>query len=390
MMDLKSGTPLADLRIISPGRHASYAIDMPGFGMVDTAVREYRISALGRYLVAPQSIIVKRRLVGCDIHWKASSGSRILPQFVRSWIGKGNGHREPMTLTTEEQDTSNRLSDGGLRAHIQGIEEKLRPFDQLQKALARIDTSKVESIVGICKDRIGGKSHLTISGDPAKQLNYVKKNATLDVPVKLARAQISDGLFELQGFDIHQYAPEATYPLVRMHHKGKTVACVLNDDNSVAFWLDDPKVIGYLQLFDYCLQNNRRMHESLSRCLTGSADPMRLLFNQALEIDYAKARLPELYREILEDSDKTSHMARSIKQSLNHHQLGVSLNSILHQDVDGGGVRTDISILQEMRALEPIRKQFPDVFNAVTQRAALSDAGRFYLLDSISGVDHEA
>lgn len=388
MIDLESATPSAELRIISPGRHANYAIDMPGTGEVNTAAREYRISALGRYLVAPQSIIVKRRLVGCEIHWKASSGSRFIPQRLRSRMEKKNLHTVPTTLTTEAQDASHRLSDNGLRSHIQQLEEKLRPFDPFQKALARIDASKVETVVGLCKDRIGGKSQLTISGDPVKQLDYVKKNAALDVPVKLARAQISDGLFELQGFDVTQYAPEETYPLVRMRRNGKAAACVLNEDHSVAFWLDDPKVIGYLQLFDYCLQNNRRMRESLGRCLTGGAVPMRLLFNQTLEIDYGKARLPALYREILEENDQESPMARSIKQNLNHHQLGVSLNSILHQG--GGGVCTEISILQEMRALEPIRKQFPDVFNAVTQRAAFSDAGRFYLLDSISGVDHEA
>lgn len=390
MMDLESGTSLTGLRIITPGGHADYAIDLPGSGKVNIAAREYRISALARYLIAPQSIVVNRRLVGCDIHWKVSSRLRIVPQFVRSWFGQVNRQPEQTTLTSEVQDTLHRLSDDDLRTHFLGIEEKLRPYDLFHKSLTRIDLSKVDNIVGVCKDRIGAKSHLTISGDPEKQLDYVKKNAGRDVPVKLARAQISDGLFELQGFDVSQYAMEKNYPLVRMVHNGKVVACVLNEDHSVDFWLDEPKVIGYLQLFDYCLQNNPRMRESLGRCLTGAAVPMRLLFNQALEIDYGKARLPALFREILQDSDRTSHVASSIKQSLNHHQLGVSLNSVLHQGIDGGGVCTEISILQEMRALEPIRERFPDVFNAVTQRAALSDAGRFYLLDSISGVDHDA
>jgi hypothetical protein len=366
-----------------------YAIEMPGVDKVNMAAREYRISALGRYLVAPQSIIVKRRLVGCDIHWKASTGSRMVPRFVRSWLGiKDSGH-EQTTLTSEARNTSHRFLDDGLRKHLSGIEAKLRPFDPLQKALTRIDPLKVENIVGICKDRMGARSHLTISGDPVKQLDYIKKNTGRNVPVKLAQAQISDGLFELQGFNVSQHAMEETYPLVRMLHNGKVMACVLNEDHCVDFWLDDPKVIGYLQLFDYCLQNNLRMRESLGRCLTGGAVAMRLLFNQALEIDYGKAQLPAFYREILEESDRTSYVARSIKQRLNHHQLGVSLNSILHQDIDGGGVCTEISILQEMRALEPIRERFPDVFNAVTRRAALSDAGRFYLLDSISGVDHD-
>lgn len=389
-MESKSSTSLADLRIITPGCQATYTIDIPGSGMVNTAAREYRISALGRYLIAPQSIVVKRRLVGCEIHWKRSSGSRIFPNFIRSWFGKGNDHPPHKTIMAEDQNKSCRLTDEGLRLHFQGIEKKLRPFDPFQKALVGIEPSKVANIVGICKDRIGGRSHLTISGEPDKQLDYIKKKFGVNVPVKLAQAQITDGLFELQGFNVSQDASAVTYSLVRMFHNGKAHACVLNDDLSVAFWLDDPKVIGYLQLFEYCLQSNRQMRESLGQCLAGDALPMRLLFNKALEIDYGKAQLPALYREILEDKDNTGHMANSIKQNLNHHQLGVSLNYISHQGENGGGVHTEISILQEMRAIEPLRERFPHVFKAVTQKAAVSDAGRFYLLDSISGVDHEA
>jgi hypothetical protein len=46
---------------------------------------------------------------------------------------------------------------------------------------------------------------------------------------------------------------------------------------------------------------------------------------------------------------------------------------------------TDISVLHDLRALEPLRKNLPHVYSAVVKRAVISEAGKFYLLDSING-----
>lgn len=389
MVDRPSESPSNNLWIISSGRFVNFTVDGPGQEKDSATAREYRISALGRYLIAPQPITVKRRLIGCEVHWKTSDGPRLLPKSMISFFKMGTARRPPMTLIIDDRDFYSRLSNENLQAHIKAIEDKLRPYDTFHRALARIDTSRVAGITGICQDRVGARSHLTISGDSVEQLDYVTKHVANEVPVQLKCAQIADGLFELQGFDVTQWDPESTFSLVRMYHNEKAAVCVLNDDHTIAFWLDDPKVIGYLQLFEYCLQTNDRMRESLGRCFSGNAELMRLMFNQALEIDYGQAQLPAIFREIIEGVDKTGQVTRTIKQSLNYHQLGVSLNSLLHRGADDGALCTDISVLQDMRALEPVRKRFPEVFKAVTQRASHSDAGRFYQLESIHGIDYD-
>ena len=46
---------------------------------------------------------------------------------------------------------------------------------------------------------------------------------------------------------------------------------------------------------------------------------------------------------------------------------------------------THVCILHDLRALEPLRKSLPAVYAEVSRRAFSTEAGRFYVLDSISG-----
>jgi hypothetical protein len=50
---------------------------------------------------------------------------------------------------------------------------------------------------------------------------------------------------------------------------------------------------------------------------------------------------------------------------------------------------THISILQYLRALEPIRERLPNLFEELDKRAAHSEEGKFYLLESICGARHD-
>lgn len=388
-MSKTSGPPSDNWWIISSGRDTKFAINRPGFEQAITTASEYRVSALGRYLIAPEPITVERRLVGCEVHWKRSSHQRFIPKFIRSLLGMPTDPLPILELTIDAPYAFSNISDKDLYSHIKSVEDKLRSFDGMCQALANIDLSQVAGIVGICQDRAGVRSRLTISGDPKIQLEYVRKYAANDVPIRLERSYIADGLFELQGFDATRWDFGSVHALVCMNHQDTARACVLNEDHTIAFWLDDPKMVGYLQLFEYCLQTNRQMRESLGQCFAGNAAPMRLMFNQALEIDYAKAQLPEIFHEIVKDCDQQVHMTQAIKKSLNRLQLGVSLNSFINQGESDGALCTDVSVLQEVRALEPVREQFPEIFHAVTQQATQGEAGRFYLLDSIRGVDHD-
>jgi len=77
-----------------------------------------------------------------------------------------------------------------------------------------------------------------------------------------------------------------------------------------------------------------------------------------------------------------------IQPILNHLQIGISLSYIMLSDSQRDRMHTDISVLHDLRALEPLRKNLPHVYSAVVKQATVSEAGRFYLLDSINGYNN--
>ena len=74
-----------------------------------------------------------------------------------------------------------------------------------------------------------------------------------------------------------------------------------------------------------------------------------------------------------------------VQPILNHLQIGISLSYVLLSDCPQEKMLTVISVLHDLRALEPLRKNLPHVYSAVVKRAMISEAGRFYLLDTING-----
>ena len=50
---------------------------------------------------------------------------------------------------------------------------------------------------------------------------------------------------------------------------------------------------------------------------------------------------------------------------------------------------TNISIMHDLRALDPIKQMVPQVYAEIRKRAYPSEAGRFYLLDAIKGYPNE-
>jgi DNA-binding Lrp family transcriptional regulator len=50
---------------------------------------------------------------------------------------------------------------------------------------------------------------------------------------------------------------------------------------------------------------------------------------------------------------------------------------------------TLISVLHDLRALELLRKNLPVVYNEIEKRVSVSEAGKYYLLDSIEGFNSD-
>jgi hypothetical protein len=115
---------------------------------------------------------------------------------------------------------------------------------------------------------------------------------------------------------------------------------------------------------------------------------VRLFFNRQLEVDYSKANLPEIYRDVLRNSATSLSSRNLVKPVLNYLQVAVSLSYLLPPDSADQRLFTHICILHDLRALEPLRKSLPAVYAEMSQRAFSSEAGRYYVLDSITGTTH--
>ena len=71
--------------------------------------------------------------------------------------------------------------------------------------------------------------------------------------------------------------------------------------------------------------------------------------------------------------------------SLNQMQLGIAFNYLSDTDSSDPKVFTHISVMHNVRALDPIRDKLPELFSKINQRILASDHRRFYLLDAIGG-----
>ena len=67
--------------IISEGRFSDIDLDLMVEGHVTGPYREYKISDIGRYLLNPDSIEIKKKLVGGEIHYKQGPIKRIRKAF---------------------------------------------------------------------------------------------------------------------------------------------------------------------------------------------------------------------------------------------------------------------------------------------------------------------
>ncbi len=222
-----------------------------------------------------------------------------------------------------------------------------------------------------------------------KKLNIWKTTFSKDVGVVLNRAYIADGLFELRGYDFESYTPEKSYRLISYTDDGNQKACVLTNHNKVDFYLNDFQLIKHMHLLEQSLRANPSISDAFKRCVKGQATPVKLFFNKKLEIDYAKTALPTIYQNVFKTLDVGLNQKNLIKPILNYLQVGVSLNYILPEEDQENRMYTHISVLHDFRALEPLRKNLPQVYSALLKQAFITEAGRYYLLDSINGYSNE-
>jgi hypothetical protein len=224
-----------------------------------------------------------------------------------------------------------------------------------------------------------------LQGTIEEKIKYLANFISKDVGVIINKAYIADGLYELRGYDFLSYEPAKSYRLISYDDDGDRKACVLSDHNKIAFYISDLHLIKQMHLLDQVLKANFSLKKAFNMCIDGQATAIKLFFNKKLEIDYSKTTLPAVYQDLFRELDVRLEQKNLIKPILNYLQTGISLNYMLPTDCQEDRMLTNISVLHDFRALEPLRKNLPSVYSAMLKQAFISEAGRYYLLDSING-----
>lgn len=358
-----------------------------------TAAKEYRISEFARYLLDPQPVEIKKRLVGGEVHYFQKPLQKVKVILSRLFSTKASRARDLLNssadvFVSQHKFKTPELQDPELEAHLSKMETQLRSYDTFAKRLSQLNRSKISHVIGICEDIGANYSYLKLQGSADEKINYLLKHVSNDVGVVLSKANISEGLFELRGFDFKSYDPGNYFRLMTYRKKGCPLACVLDSSNRVEFQLSEIEALKHLHVLEQSLQVNPGFSNSFKRCIAGRARPVKLLFNKQLEIDYSKTKFPEVYRKVFETHGIKNNQRNLIKPILNYLQIGVSFSYLPPADAGDDKMFTHISVLHDFRALEPLKKNLPNVYSEMNKRTAVSEAGCYYLLDSIKGISN--
>lgn len=377
--------------IITAGQYTHWDSAGPGIKDIqDTPVKEFQISDFARYLISPDPIEFEKRLVGCEVHYHQHISNRkrqkiwqILPRQLNRFKKKEPNRTE--LFMPQDGMRIPRMNDGNLEAHLNRLYGLLRSHDPIYKGLADLDRSNISDVVGICEDLGGNRTWLRLRGSIDDKIEYIGRQIFKNVGVVLDRAYMTQGVFELRGFDFEAIQASSKHRLLKFFKDGQTRVCVLNNDGQCGFWLKDLQLLNYLHLLNQSIQMNPLFKDAFHQFVKGDAHPLKLLFKQDLSIDYSRGKLPTIYRQAIREGQMESQDRQTILGSLNHLQLGVSVHYIPRSESKNDLLCTNLSVMHDFRALESIKNQLPDLYANMKKHASLSEAGNYYLLDAIKG-----
>ena len=380
--------------IISGGTVTDSNLPQVEAGTLTGPAKEYQISDLARYLLSPNPVCIHKRLVGCKVYFPRSRISgikeglrKMLPPKMRCLLAET--HDQPEVFISHTQKRMPVLKDPNLELHFKRIEDLLRPYDSSIKRLLQLDTSRVSDVMGISVDLDGSRSVLKLKGSMDEKIEYIIGNLSSEVGVVLNTSQISDGLFEMSGFDFRSYNSDKSYRLLKFAQSETPKCCILDRNNKILYWTENTKLVHYLQLLEQSIRTNPKFRDSLKQCIEGDAMPLKLLFNHELQVEYSTHHPPETFKQVFEAYPMEATWKTVVMDSLRDLQLGISFNYLLRSDSGQEKLCTNISVMHNIRALDSIKDIVPQVYAEIKKRACASEAGRFYLLDTVRGYPNE-
>jgi hypothetical protein len=376
--------------IISPGAYTDIDLTTLGIQAAPKRVMEYALSDIGRYLLFPGPFKIESRLMGCECDLRPSGWQRFKHLVASRTFLKGKA--SPHADTVERRLLMARLfvplpslQDAILARHLDRLRDLLRPFDPILQEIAGLDLDRVADMRGVCEDAGGHRTHITLSGDLEIKRRYVMDNLLGHIPITLPQAHIAGGLYEMRGLAARTYQEGRRHRLLRFHVNGEFFACLLNAAGRVAFWIEDAKRLHHLLILQQALERDPVLASSIEGCLRGEAQALRLMINAKMDIDYSRNRLPQVYQELFQRLDLKSGVRKKVIRSLNVHQTGVSFSFTRPGGYGDAQAITSIAVLHDVKALDPLRETLPELYAAINLKASHTEAGKYYLLESIKG-----
>jgi hypothetical protein len=204
------------------------------------------------------------------------------------------------------------------------------------------------------------------------------------VEIDLKRAYLSNGVFEMRGFDFKRYDPADSWRLIRYVVDNKTNYAVLNPDDSLKFKITVDFQVKFLQMLQQSIESDPKLLKAFYGCVAGERRPFKLLFSKDLSAVYSDTHLPEIFRNELDVAAIGKSRLLSITETLNRSQRVVSFHSITGNAEGRERISTTITVMHDLRELESIKAYLPESYMEIKEKSLKTELGKLYLLDSIS------
>jgi hypothetical protein len=373
--------------IISGGRPVDLDLSSICEEPVPGTVMEYEISELAHYLLNPDKITLEEKVIGCKVRYRKPRSGKVqhlMKKFARqNKISPNNPFTEEMMSYSKIGDPA--FQDSGLNSHFIKISEILRQYDPVQKKLAGLDREKIDDITAICEEISGNRYPLNLQGSINEKISFVLNSISKKVKVVFNNAYFLNGLFEMRGFKFDSFNENNRYRLIKFPQDNRNRYGVMNTEYKLEYWINDNTLVNYMHILEQSIKTDSKLREILALCINGKAAPLKLFFSNQMEQKYSEKHLPVTYREIFDAYKINPNEQTAITKILNNSQSIVTLNYVPISGTETQKLFTNVSIMHDIKALEPIKSRLPELYSEINKKARMSDAGKMYLLDSLRG-----
>ncbi|MCP3923519.1 MAG: hypothetical protein GY714_13150 [Desulfobacterales bacterium] len=378
----------SDMWVISSGEIPDYNnIDICG-EVFEGPVKEYEISELGYYLLNPKLIEVLDVVIGFEVTYKDSffnafkkNFRKVLPFFFKKLVKTNESEKEK--FVNYQNSRQYNFSDMRLKNHLNNLNSQLRPHDPICKKIKKLDLESITDIKAVCEDPGGNAYSLILNGTLSEKSQYILDNLYHDVKVSLNRSYLTNGIFEMRGFNFSKFNPDQKYKLLKLGHNGDAKCCVFDKNDKFQFWVENDTKLAYPILLEHSLRADNELQKSIAECMNEKAVAYKFFFTKKIEFQYTNMYLPKIFRQNLNSINLKQK--GNFAEILNSFQRVVSFSKLTDNDEGERGLYTNISVMHDLRALDDVKQYIPDLYTQIEQETPLTDAGKLYLLDSMSG-----